>query len=71
MPWEMYARVLSDGDLKMDDYSHITEIRRQETAFEKPKGKVIWCPEGCGRPALLKPDGSWYCMIGHHGLKEV
>jgi hypothetical protein len=55
----------------MNDYSHITDMRRQETAFEKPEGKVIWCPEGCGRPALLKPDGSWYCMIGHHGMKEV
>lgn len=31
--------------------------------------KVIWCPEGCGRPALLKPDGSWSCIIGHHGKK--
>lgn len=45
-------------------------IRRQETKFEKPEGKVIWCPKGCGRPALLRPDGSWYCMIGHTSKED-
>jgi len=50
--------------------NELLAIRRQETQFEKPEGKVIWCPEGCRRSALLKPDGSWYCIIGHHGKED-